>query len=108
MEVKKIKENFNNTIQSNNEYTSEYADSSEDESIKQDALIIEYCPRIFKELRALDDISNSEIEKYLYLLYLVLLILSLINLILKELKKVLVKVVASFSFLMIRNFLLRL
>ena len=30
---------------------------------KQDAIIIEYCPRIFRELRHLEDISDQEIEK---------------------------------------------
>lgn len=65
MEVKKKLDTSQNY---NNDSSSSYTDLNPDDCKKQDALIIEYCPKIFRELRGLDDISDKEIEKYITLI----------------------------------------
>jgi hypothetical protein len=62
MEVKK-KNSAQNVNYSQYDNSSNYTDLNQEEGKKQDALIIEYCPRIFRELRDLDDISNKEVEE---------------------------------------------
>ena len=68
----KIYENFiSNDIQieiykklpSQNSDSSGFSEIILDKHDRQDALIIEYCPKIFKELRRIDDISNQEIQQ---------------------------------------------
>ena len=70
MEIKKkeSRRNLNNEI-SQYDNSSQSSESPNDDEKNQDALMIEYCPRIFKELRTLDDISNKEIEKYVISLF---------------------------------------
>lgn len=53
----------NRTIGSFEDMSSSYSEIIIDDNNKQDALIIEYCPKIFNELRKIDDISNIELEK---------------------------------------------
>ena len=31
---------------------------------KHDALILEHCPKVFSQIRAIDDITDEEFEKY--------------------------------------------
>lgn len=62
MEVKKKLETSNNHNHDSLS-SSSYTDLNKDDAKKQDALIIEYCPKFFRELRGLDDISDKEIEK---------------------------------------------
>ena len=61
MEVKK-KLSSENGFDSNSD-SSCYSKIILDKNNKQDALILEYCPRIFRELRRIDDISNEEIQQ---------------------------------------------
>jgi hypothetical protein len=62
MEVKKKLETSQNQNY-DSASSSSYTDLNPDDGKKQDALIIEYCPKIFRELRGVDDISDKEIEK---------------------------------------------
>lgn len=64
MEVKKKKDSERNVNSSSHyETSSNLTDLNLEVYKKQDALIIEYCPRIFRELREIDDISNKELEE---------------------------------------------
>ena len=65
MEVKKKKDsNMNSSLISQDDNSSLCSELQKDEEgLKQDALMIEYCPKIFRELRTLDDISNIELAQ---------------------------------------------
>jgi hypothetical protein len=42
--------------------------SEKEKNTQHDATVIEYCPRIFRDLRRIDDISGYDLEKYFYLI----------------------------------------
>ena len=65
MEIKNSKQINDNNLGASmlTDNFSQTLDYDESPNNKQDAIILEYCPRMFKELRSIDDISAKELEK---------------------------------------------